>query len=260
MNQRPWQKKAEVKEKVKVGEKIVNQIFYDCIELTDDPSWKNLLKKISLGSFPKGYGYHDGCLTYKQKKKIIRKEIPEIPVDAVDVVLNFFRSCGLVSDADREAEKIKLQERDTCVNMTWNDIKKKPRLKENLIQDYASRLAEEMKLDKEKKMQLFKIINTGMLLGLFDAKVIVENGRIIQMEDIVYDENAGGFYLDTSKMQIKTSSTKPKKQVNLQKGLFIDAFEKFLETLAQNTVSCVNYTEQSQEMNQETTCGTSECD
>lgn len=81
---------------------VINEVFENCSELTDDPFWKNKLQMAARGKFPPGFFYRDGFLNYKKRKKQTSVHIPGEPIQAINVFVSFMQGFGFYSNLDLE--------------------------------------------------------------------------------------------------------------------------------------------------------------
>ena len=84
--------------KGKAPPQVVNKIFFDCVELTDDPMWKNLFNQAAYGKLPRGFLYKESFLSHKKGNKTKRIEVPQAPAEAISACIEFFQDTGVGLD------------------------------------------------------------------------------------------------------------------------------------------------------------------
>jgi len=212
----PWMKPTKTK-KIK----IVNPIFEQCIELTNDPYWKTIFTNAMLGKLPSGFSYSDGNLVYKKGNKLIKTLLSGNPINILTTSLDFFRTNGgLYSDIDRERELINANAGMTFQQMTWAQICKNSILKRLLIHAYLKKLA---KSDAEYK-NLKTIVNIGMIVGIItNSDIEYRNGEITNIPNIVYRE--GIWMLEDNGKRKKVINAKIKHK---NKNDYLSSWKKYL--------------------------------
>jgi hypothetical protein len=220
----PWLSKPK-KSKVQV----VNGIFEQASEITEDPFWKALLAKAALGKFPPGFSYRNGQLIYKRGTKVFKALIGNDPLEALTASLDFFREYGGIrSEADRERDELNARPTSSFLDLDWASLSKKKELKTLLIDSYIREEAKRLKLTNEQKLQLASMIKIGFLLGnLTNDDINYSRGKIESIGGLSRDEY-GRYYL-TKPAKIKRTTTKSKPKVG--KPEFIAAWSKYLGAL-----------------------------
>lgn len=202
----PWKKNDKVKavepkKKKKVLKPIINPIFESCSNLTDDDYWKLTFLDCARGKFPKNFIYKNGLLTHKKGNKIQRLEVPNSPIEAFNLSIEFFRNVGgLVSANDRarlqKIEEEKLLEMFNFSNTKWKDIKVE-KVKEILISEFISDLCENHNFNEEEKKDLITTIKKGFMLEYFNKdNVIMEEGKIIEINGLIYNPEEKIYQID----------------------------------------------------------------
>ena len=205
----PWAKKKRTVKKVdkKQTKKIVHELFLQVSEISDDPYWQTIFKNCAINKFPRGFFYTAGMMTHRKGKKVTRKEIPSDPYEAYETCTAFFKdSAGILSPKDKvqlqkeEEEKVA---KSMYVIRTWKDVKS-DKLKNLLINNYVNYLCDKHNYDNEQKKYLKTTIRTGILLKYFNEKnIIIHDGRIKNIEGLIYDEDKAMYIIDPYYFKIK---------------------------------------------------------
>lgn len=193
---RPWMTPvsggAPKAKKSKAQPVIVNPIFLECSQLTDDSLWKELLENASHGKFPRGFTYRDNILTYKIRSKTFTLEVSNNPFEALTQCIDFMkRTARIASEADKERDRFEIEEKlreqvalDQC---NWSDIKKK-KVKALLISSFIERTARERCYTPKQKDYFKMILNVGFSLGYLSKNDIVfEGGQITRIEGLLLE-------------------------------------------------------------------------
>jgi len=252
----PWldtpikQKKNKTK-KQKTTQQIVNQIFYECSQITDDTFWKSIFLQAANGKLPRGFLFKGNLLTYKRGSKTQRLEVSDDPIEALSTCMSFFRSnAGIRSQTDQEREKQEIEEKllklGSIENCMWSDIKKK-KVQEILINSFVDSITKSMNLSIKQRDQLTTLINLGFLLGYFTSSSVQFNDGIIKgITGLSFNSETKEFILDvnlsarpkTSRSKFKfvldsellDPSNKPH-QAHIDIVSFIQCWENFLLSL-----------------------------
>ena len=199
----------------KAPQQILNSIFEECAQLIDDPYWKATFQQAAYGKLPRGFIFKNNNITYKRGNKTQRIEVPENPVEAISVCINFFKNiAGIRSKIDQEREKLEIEESMSKIkplnSCNWSDIKRK-RIRELLINSFIRTMSITMHLSKSETDQLSTLINIGFILGYFTSdSVVFENGSIKSIRGLLYDPDNHKFVFDTSIIERKSNKSKVK--------------------------------------------------
>jgi hypothetical protein len=246
----PWSKKTTTTnskaKRTRVDKKIQHEIFEECSKITQDPYWTGKLKDCARNKFPRGFSYKNGMLIHRRGNKVTRKLIPNIPAEALSICLSFFKSEGGIMSAN-DRKTIQKEEENRLLSsindneLTWKDIKT-PKIKELLISEYISELADRMGFDKQEKMELSTTIKSGFMLKYFNSKnVNMKDGKISDIDGLVYDKNKNYFYIDT-KLTNKRPGRKVKglgieKTYKKPKVSFMSNWEKYLQNIEKRNIN-----------------------
>lgn len=239
----PWSKKASTTPKnntKKPDKKVVHEIFEQCSELTIDPYWISIFNECAREKFPRGFSFKNGLLVHRRGNKVKRVIIPNSPHEAFSITINFFKSAaGLMSMIDRKKlqkeEEEKLLEKVNSKDYQWKDIKIE-RVKEILISEYVSELANKTGFNHNKKMELSTTVKSGLMLKYFTGKnIIMEEGKIINIIGLIYDKEQNRYSIDPKYIAKRTGrkvnglGIEPVKKK--PKVSFINNWDKYLQSL-----------------------------
>lgn len=215
---------------------VVNPIFMECAQLTDDPLWKSLFENSAYGKFPRGFTYREGVLSYKVRSKVFTFEMPQLAYEALPQCVDFMKRTGkIASKADQEQDRMEIEERlqnqvtlDRC---NWSDIKKK-KVKALLISSYIEETAKAYNMSSKQKEYFKIVLNVGFSLGYLNKDDIVfEEGQVRSITGLTYDPVLKKFAIDstrTAKLK-KTSKITPELKSKLS---FIDMWYDFVDYLS----------------------------
>ena len=154
--------------------------------------------------------------------------------------MSFFQSAaGIMSKEDRkkiqrkEEEKI-LEQIEKESEKSWKDIKKE-NLKEVLISEFILDICEKMNFNEEEKRELTTTIKKGIILKCFNGdNIIMEDGRIVEIEGLVYNEKTREYEIDEEYMirrNRKETDLGIEKVKDKPNAVFIEMWRKYLENL-----------------------------
>lgn len=221
----PWTKKKpkEQVQKKKPDKKIVHDIFEECAEISNDPYWVSVFKESARERLPRGFSYKNGMLIHKRGSKTKRIMLSGSIEDIYDTCIDFFKAnAGLMSKEDRKRvqkeEEEKLLEQTSIADMVWKDIKIE-RVKDLLISEFISNIADSSEMTISEKRELTTTIKRGFILKYFTSKnIIMENGKIVEIDGLIYDESLGEYVIDD-----RLKGKRPSRRV---KGLGLDEEEE----------------------------------
>ena len=181
---------------------IVNPLFFDCANYTDDPVWKVMLFNISRGRFPRMFNCRNGILSFRKKNSLVEIIIPEDPIQATTTCITFIQqNGGYYSPIDKKERRLimesKLLGRKPFSEYTWPEIKNK-KTRTNLKTKFVRQVAEILNLTHKERQNLYHIINEGFLLGHFtNDSVEMEDGEIINITGLSIDQKRKTFHINT---------------------------------------------------------------
>lgn len=179
--------------------KPINEIFAECAKLTTDPYWLSIFNQAAIGKMPKKFSYSNGNLSYKRATKIQSVEVPQSPIEAISVCINFFRHYGGLASELEQKSISNNAATNSCsladVPQTWAKTRKK--MKEVMVENFVRSLAQSMKLTKVEAKQLHLLINFGLVLKIFHKdNISVGRNKILKIEGLCYNPENRQFYSD----------------------------------------------------------------
>lgn len=214
---------------------IVNSIFKECAELTQDTTWKTIFNSASYGKLPKGFTFKDGFLTHKIRNKLSRVEISSNAAQAFEECTSFFKTkAGIMSEEDqkkaREEFEDFLLESGSLYPTRWTEVRKKVR--DVLISTFVGNVAKEVGLRPAEKADMKNKINLGLILGCFgNDQIVLENGYIKEIAGLEFDHTSRNFKIDHTKAPKQLKKSRRVEKEKLPKKSFYALWVKFLDTL-----------------------------
>ena len=235
---------AQVVKKKKTLKPIINPIFEQCASLTEDKFWIATFMDCARGKFPRGFSFRNDLLTYKKANKAQRLEVSDSPSEAFTSIIEFFQKVGgIMSVLDRqmlqknEDEKL-VEKMAQRIDSEWKDIKIE-KMKDILINEFIVDVAEKMEMDENEIKELTTTVKKGIMLKYFGRDNIkMENGKIVAIEGLIYNEKTKEYEIDKSYITKRSGRKviglgieeaphqKSKNTLN-----FLELWEKFLEQL-----------------------------
>ena len=246
----PWKKKPEPavtdKKRKKTLRPIINPIFEKCANLTEDKFWQTLFMDCARGKFPRGFTFKNGLITYKKGSKSFKLEISDSPAAAYSATMNFLQTvAGIMSVTDRqklqklEEEKL-LTELEKENDITWKQVRTE-KLKDILINEFIKDLATKMNFNEEENKELTTTVKKGFILKYFGSNnVKMKDGKIIEIEGLIYNEETKEYEIDEDYVQAK--SIRKSNKLGIEKGEdkpminFMELWTKYLENLSNKRV------------------------
>jgi len=171
---------------------IINPIFSKCSELTTDSLWRDIFIAASIGKYPRGFGYQDGTLFFRKRTRTMSVEVPDNPVEALEICRNFFRSMGGIASQE---EHDKNDSEDTGGSesgdpsslecdpsalkcLIWSKIMPK----KNLIlylNSFVNFFGRQNRMTTEERNSLHEILNLANTLNLLNDNNVVMNSHSI---------------------------------------------------------------------------------
>ena len=229
------------KKKKKVLKPIINPIFEECSNLTEDNFWKSTFMECARGKFPRGFIFKNNLITYRKANKNTRLEISDSPREVYLATIDFFqRIGGIMSNQDRkrlqelEDEKL-LEKQQEESEITWKEITSE-KIKDIVISEFIMDICENMNFNEAEKKELTTTIKKGFMLKYFTySNIIMSEGKITEIDGLVYDEKTQQYEIDSSVITrrpgrkitglgVEISDKKPDVD-------FLDIWVKYLENL-----------------------------
>lgn len=225
--------------KIKMSPTIVNEIFHECSQLTDDEYWRDILVSMSYNKIPKGFIYKDGYITHKKGNKSQNVEVPESAIHALRVIIGFMRSTAGMRSAQDKARDKRIEEEALSEQpeRTWSEIKKIKRcLPDMYISNFIRWISKSLELTKIEMDQLKTLINLGILFGYIDDMHIKFEGTIQSIDGLTFDDSSRTFYLNLPKIpMIKDKSKYKGYEESIGKKItrvsFIECWKEYIESL-----------------------------
>ena len=251
----PWNNKRTLpassdKKKNKKLKPVINPIFQQCASLTDDKFWQSIFMDCARDKFPRNFSYKNGLVTHRKGNKILRLEISNSPSEVFTSTKEFFSvTGGILSAQDRK--KMQLKEEEKLAEklrkkevLTWKSIKSE-KMKDVLITEFVADVSEKMNFNEDEKKELITTVKKGFMLKYFKPQnIILEEGKISEIEGLYYDKKTGAYEIDESYIPRKTvkktdrlgiEKSESKMEVN-----FLDIWSKYLEDLENKKMKVKN--------------------
>lgn len=176
------------------------QIFEDIMKNQTDPYWISFFDDCATGKLPRGFKLVNNILYFRFKSKTLEVLVPEEPLEAEVIIKKFiFEYAGIISPKDlnekREAEENKIIS-SYGNELNWNNIKNEKE-QSILISSFVEKISESFNLTKESSQNLTQIIKLSIFSGyLTSENIIFENGNIIEIVGLEYNENDKKFLIN----------------------------------------------------------------
>lgn len=219
-------KPAKVRASARQDAPPIHPIFMKASDETEDPFWKEILKRMSRGVYRKGFRYIPavssssglantapapavlpedavvGKLTFRSKTREFECPIVNSPAAVLEAAKEFMHAnSGLTSEMDQAALSTQLSEIvkksvHFSTPQTWSDIKTAGS-RTSLITHFALRLKEQYGLSKSQTKDLVHTINLSVASGHFASDhIVLRHGAIESIRGLRRDENTGEFYVE----------------------------------------------------------------
>ena len=192
------------------NKQVVNKIFEECIEYTNDDFWKELLLDASKGRFPKGFMFKDSYLNFRKKQTSspIRVLIPDDPISAVRVFMDFLKEHKNIY-SDNDAEYMTYNNMITS-SITENE-NSRPFDDSTMIFDYVELCTKLWKMNKRYSKSYHDTIVLGIKLGVITRNhVFYNDGAIMRIDGIEFDKDSDSFILNQQLLQAVLNNIKKK--------------------------------------------------
>lgn len=235
------------KKKKKTLKPIINSMFENFSELSDDSFWKSIFNNCARGKFPRGFTYKNNLITHKKGSKMTRLELSNNIPESYLATLDFFQRLGGIYSLQDRAKMKKIEE-DKLLNkledieeLTWKDIKTE-KLKDIIITEFIDDLSKKMNFNDEEKKELTTTIKKGFFLKIF-SNIEMNNGKIVNIDGLKFNEKTNEFEIN-SKYYKKTErqynglgieKIKQKNEID-----FLESWEKYLTNLENKRINKKN--------------------
>lgn len=241
-----WLKEERKKEKsntvIKKGRrKNANPVFQEYATYITDDFWKQFFINIGLGKYPKGFTWIDDQIVFRKGTKTVGLTLNDSANQNIIAIMDFFRAHGnIMSPKEIEELETERKEREferSQVIQDWSHLPKQG--KEQLLTNYASRLASEHKFDRDRYRKLLSTLYVGFIFGYFDKNNIVMNDMVIEdIDNLIYHKKDNVFYFSEGKSKANKTA-KPTKKVGTKKiTKNSDPFDIWCDNLSQCVANC----------------------
>lgn len=172
--------------------RITYPYLLECCNYTNDAYWKSIFSNLSCGIPPHGVYIHKDFLVCNYKDKAFSYKLTvKSPEETFNEIHTLFKTkLQMVSRDDI------LQKQDDIDNLNkqvvynnWLSIKRK-NIKDTLIENFTIDMKNKYMLTYIQARDLLNIINVGLLFKFIGCKdIIIQNGKIIDIECIVFNDN-----------------------------------------------------------------------
>lgn len=249
--QTPVTTTAQNNRKIKAAKQVVNPIFAACATIITDPFWSGRFTSASVGTFPKGFSYHDDILSYRKGARSYTLEVSKNVHEAAPACTEFFRVYGGIFSPTDQSNSFDLQvehaqSAENQEELTWAAANKK--LQECLINNYLSTMTQVMSLTTKETDQLRQTVKMGISHKYFGKEnITVANNKICAVGGLLWNPDLREFYINPELKPIVTRSYARKKEgpaavESTQKDTvpqFIAKWDKYLKILEKKESSYV---------------------
>ena len=210
--------------------RVIHQIFADCVGYTTDPYWKEILNQFACNRFPSDLKYdstHHNFVLKEGKKNVAIPLEDDNPPEAFKTTMRVLKDkLGMRSTRDLKIQKDKMedamQKRVTDLDCEWKKIK--PRhLKDQLLMDYIMTLKEKHELTNTEVKNLISVVQLGMQFrSLTSDDVEYVGGVVVNITGLEFDDEARIFVT----RECKNTNLKSEKPTPPNK--FYSGFDKFV--------------------------------
>lgn len=197
--------------KHRINKSIIHNEFQELKDLEKDEFWKNLLNRFSKNIFPKDFKYVDNTLYFKPNTKKHRAECFIDKEDLIESLVRFkefMRNRGYISNQEKSEinEIITNNTEEKIIISTWKDIL---RNKEYHIKNFIVEMADKNSLNYEETVNLESTILMGISSEFFNEdNIIIENEKIKEIENLIWDEENRKFSIKIEEIKIKRKTEK----------------------------------------------------
>jgi len=209
-------------------------LFEQCSKYTLDLFWIEIFQNCSNDKFPKGvrYNKNDHSISIPSKKKNSNETIilPKESIELYKVFKNILQT-KLFIQSDVDKFNCKSFEKAEDFSNKWKDIKTKYQ-KDLAICNYVSKVSNLRGITKKNARKLLSIINIGIQYKTINpGDIIVENGEIVSIKNLLYNKTNKKIKLDTTKMHAKldVNVKKDYKPCGVKQNKFEQLLDKFIK-------------------------------
>lgn len=191
------------------------EIFEKMKSYTIDSYWLEILANAAEGRLPQKIKIDTDQLVLKNTNKIYTLKLPlDNPEEAFNIFKDFLQTHLAFFSPEENLSQIKPNVDNEKKIKFWKDVKALS-LKDQLIQEYISYIADSLKLKSFQTLQLSSVIRMGFSAGYFrNENVFMHSGLIRYIEFLELDENTGEFYIDTENCLKIFKNTRTRKNKN----------------------------------------------
>lgn len=193
-------------------------IFNRLSNYTPNSSWKNIFIDLSNGLLPKYFKYDGDYLIYSRGEKvktlaincklILEKE--EEKREAVFAIMKFMEECSnlVIKDSEEELNRINAWAINSLPER-WADIRRQ-NVKEKYIAEFSSDFAKNVGItSKSAKYRIYESFICAICNGWIPpTDIYFDGGKIMHIENVVYDPVAKDIVIDYSRKKSKSLSIK----------------------------------------------------
>jgi len=173
-----------------------DELYYesllDGVDYIEDEQWAEILYDTAYGRLPRGFTIRKDGISYNAggQRQVIMP--PLDPEEAIEVVMDFFRTVGgIKTDDDVEIEQKSLieardKQNEEYTSLSWSKLK--TGAKRNAVVRFANRIIDEYKVSKSLLPQLETLINVAINSGAIRSNDIAfAQGEIISINPLSFD-------------------------------------------------------------------------
>lgn len=187
---------------------VIHPIFDECAKAVNDDYWRDIFSDASKGVFPRAFSYINNYLVYRYGNQKIRMEVPENIREAISACRSFFQEHGAIYSED-EIENAGINYSNETEKMEWKKIKSN-KIRKFLINCYIDTLISQYQLSVNEQKNLRTLVHLALLRSEIDKTHIEdENGIIVNIRGLKYDDVTHQFYLDPTIIKQKKIQFEP---------------------------------------------------
>lgn len=191
MNHLPWLIKNV---EVDTPKEIKYPIFGELMTLTDDPHWKDVLRKLGNDAIA-GFRFYRGRLTYRGAIKHSKLIVSNASLETLKALQTFVTNNTNSLSAEMRWEPIPSP--PTFPVNQWSDLRNKKPFQKDMIGTFVRRLTREHSLTEKESNLLQTIIAVGINLKIFNNETIrIDDGVIVSIDGLQFDVLTRSFQYD----------------------------------------------------------------